>query len=1661
MAYNILPEDLQNTPSTPATGEQFSFGTLEETTPSNPPGAFSLETPPIALQPKAVERRADEAHFGLGENSPGRDTLKNAIATGTDGFLREADARRMEYEERNRRTMMIRDMAEKQQGPVTPEQADQIMRIGTTVPKIDPSTLWENQYSRAVVNQTTATLSATFDAIGKAFGIEPEKSMDMMEITQELLTKKRIARNLREEHDAYTKEQGTGTKVLDFLEGFIPGKAWWQLSDAAKNSKLEGIPLAYGSTMAEVVSNLATLPVDEYRKRSTEIYDYLKTRNIYDAERFLNALDSYTNDDKFLDNAFSVLDVATAPGIGLLAKGASGVAGGVGKAAVRAPGAIAKGALEEGKGFVGSLSSALKGIVRSGGDKAEQILSQAGDAKNAAKATVAKDLMMEIKGVDPLNAQGSFTSRIISIFNPGAMVDASNMSAEAIRRLSTVLGEQGDTLLKALTRVNTIDRLTPEALRVGLDEAWEILQKRYIHVNDAVIDVKPLVTRDVLPENNPLVNVGAKQVILGYINGDVFETAEAANKFARDFYKLGEDYTIIDHGAGKVISIVKYVDETTPKVREALLISTNNRKEEGGILANMFRGLRTADDNVPQFQRQNRKQVLSALNNIEKAAMEVAESIRNLSKSERNDLRVILERNRDAVTNLPNGDMKYGEWHKSVFELENAYQTIHGRPITEKEIQAYYSYIQLNDLDYMVRNATIFRDKTRLGIEEIALKHHVIIPDTGVHFYQPQELSGGGKFVDSLPDINRSDWSVMLHINLPGDPGKVLQAKQILGSDLRDIEDLLKDGYKIIQIANPNAYPMEKIVGRVPVNYIITKDFERRPLSWTQIPYQEGGHKSYATDWFVKQPKIARTTGEALPDGTPARTAHTFEGDTSIMGFGSEAEAKKYASLMDQARILLKDNKTQELKDFLAKHLPFDYKHFTSLFEDSVDDVGRRVPAALHKDDPISHVFSGQRTSDTVEYKDIYSDFTDNIRSPHNLWANIDKEFAGQKNMDLMSVSEREPIFKLTTAEKIDPLKTMNDSIANVMRNRLMADYKISAVETWVQEFGDLLKGADKFLLETNPVYYLHNGILDTSNPNAGRISLAKAQREAILRLLGTDSPLNSWLEWTRRKLVDSIYESKGQTASNKLAFSDIYKETDPFKYARQVAFHSKLGLFNPVQLFLQAQTLTHVMAIAGPVNGAAGTMAGTMMSLLRYTENPKIIDWYAKKAAALGFNNPTWFKESYEEMRRLGLWHVEGEHSWVSNTLDPQLYKGVAGTFLDKGTFFFREGERLTRMAAWNAAYLEWRKVNPTAQINNAVRRQLVDRQNMFTVNMMRDANASWQQGAFSVPTQFLGYQARLSEQLLGNRLTNVEKARAIATYSLMYGIPAGTAAFTGAIPGFPDGDDMKKWILNNGNKWMGVDFNNEAVDFATRGMLDTAVAMVSGEKFNLSSRWGPSNMWKELLKDDKGFLEIALGASGSIIGDMKKSADPFAKAIGSVFSDDPSTQYAPQPEDFLFLANNVSTISQASKLVWALNTGIYFSRNGVKQSDISPISAIFTAITGTSPRDVSDAMLMQQSLKDTKKAQDDAQKFITDYFRRANAAAAKDDYASFENYMRLVKIHFIAGGFQDKDLATVYRKASEGLLNTSSKIRQDFWKNAPKSQQELRIQDTFKGLN
>src|SRR6185503_940529 len=159
---------------------------------------------------------------------------------------------------------------------------------------------------------------------------------------------------------------------------------------------------------------------------------------------------------------------------------------------------------------------------------------------------------------------------------------------------------------------------------------------------------------------------------------------------------------------------------------------------------------------------------------------------------------------------------------------------------------------------------------------------------------------------------------------------------------------------------------------------------------------------------------------------------------------------------------------------------------------------------------------------------------------------------------------------------------------------------------------------------------------------------------------------------------------------------------SDPFKYARNIAFHSKLGLFNPVQLLNQAQTMIHSVAIAGPVNGFKGMTAGTLMTMLRMTENPKVIEHFAGMAENLGIMRRADFLESYAAMKRTGWDLVQGETAWRNDVMDPQLVRSTMGKVLDAGTVFFQNGERLSRLTGWNTAFIEFKKANPGVKIDD-----------------------------------------------------------------------------------------------------------------------------------------------------------------------------------------------------------------------------------------------------------------------------------------------------------------------------------------------------------------------
>lgn len=1283
------------------------------------------------------------------------------------------------------------------------------------------------------------------------------------------------------------------------------------------------------------------------------------------------------------------------------------------------------------------VNNMFRDVTRAG--MAEDIpegMSRSGMFEETVDVGVMQRVQDEWMGKDPLDDSLSLRTRTPSIFSLESL--GQSFTRERTDRIFNSLRKNAKTLLGIPLNNSAIVRLPEQALQVAIDETKANLSKTYGHVNEAFLDVSfdgPFaVTR---PEEQ-LVNTTVVHLRLGKPDASLFDTPSQAAIYGVDMYGLSPNaFSILQNGNGFYINIAKSIDETLDGVRD-VLISTDN-KSEGGFLNAFLSLLRTPEDQLSKLQNANRKLATTAAQELHRLMLDSSKAIsKNISKQEREQLSGIWQRNRDFIDEATG---ERGYFYKTISEFEDAFHDrFKGMP-TEGQTEAYFTYVQLMDMDYILRNLALHRDLSRVGAERVRVFTDVMV-EGGLTAATPSRPFAG-RITERIPFEDTSeDFGIWVY-----DPrtkkGEFHLRSQVTKDVLDDIEGkTTKDGFRIIEVVNPIEKPLlEAAQTSETIHFAVVKQFDNVKFDWGILPYRPGGHVEYGDQFFVKQPRIRRSTASGS-------LRHIYEGDVSLLSAATSAEATKWAKVADDARKLLRAGKEEELRDFLDKNAPWNIDEFKAFFTEREMPDGSIKPALLHMDDSITWTHTGRNTSDMDHFKQTltgYDNYFNAIRSKYNLFAqSVDKKYLGSRDPDLPRVeelgTEQQPIFKLAKPRLLSPLETLNKSIANVTRSRHMTDYKTTAIESFIEEFADVMQlpHGGKAELRRNPVYYFHNPPWDTETTNKTLLAAAKATRRANLMFIGTESELGSKLFWLQSKLVDQIYTKLGQKASNFVTEKYLPTVKDPITYARSIAFHTKLGLFNPVQLALQAQSFVHVMAVAGP--GVALRAAGdaVRMRQLALTENEDIINQFARWSG-----NADIFKESYRELKSTGYYNVGGEVAWRDDVFEPNMFKGPVGTFLEKGTVFFDEGERFVRLSAWNAAFYEWRAANPTKKIDNLTRNQILQRADLMAVNMTRASNAAWQNGLWSVPTQFLAFQARLAEQLLpgfSSRLTAAEKRRAYLTYSAVYGLPVGAGATFGVYPFY---EDIRQAALERG-----VQLDNKLLQAAHEGMMSTLLSVVSGKDYNINERFGPggTTLFKEVVNGEKPVMDLLLGASGSILGDMISSAAPATNAFLSLFSMDVDP---PTMEDFLEVTRNVSTINNAAKAWYMYNQGRFFTRNGSSVIDnATGFDAFMTGVLGVSPRDATDTFLMIRSRKEQRAAEDAAEKEIIKYYRMAIREYNNNDRELGDTYLKRAKAWLVSSGINPDKYSSIISKAVKNNETLFNSVREDFWRKAPAGQ-------------
>jgi hypothetical protein len=415
-------------------------------------------------------------------------------------------------------------------------------------------------------------------------------------------------------------------------------------------------------------------------------------------------------------------------------------------------------------------------------------------------------------------------------------------------------------------------------------------------------------------------------------------------------------------------------------------------------------------------------------------------------------------------------------------------------------------------------------------------------------------------------------------------------------------------------------------------------------------------------------------------------------------------------------------------------------------------------------------------------------------------------------------------------------------------------------------------------------------------------------------------------------------------------------------------------------------------------------------------------------------------FKESFSVMRDAGVWNVAGDYASLDDMFSQKLFRSKAGAALHKGTMFFTEGERFVRLNAFNTAYLEWKSVNKGAKLvgNQREIAKVLTRYDDLALNMTSKSTAAFQKGVFSLPSQFMTYNIHLSEQMLGKRLTPVERARALTTYSALYGLPIGMSA---AVPLWPWGADIKQAAMDRG-----IDINNGAMDLLMNGIMGNAVELATGKETNISERYGPNSLslFKDAISGNKTAWELMSGPSGQVTGETLKGIFSLsAPLVSAVMAGDPSSNdsYPLLADDFVQRMRVISTVNNAVKFYVAANHNKFMSKNEVFQTDADVYDGVMTGILGVDPRSISDLQLQRESMKDVK-----AFKLQKSFDVEKNIKRAMENYEdpeAFNRYMRAAKMDSIDGGFTPQEYQSSMKRAFDGIRTSQVEKVNKLWIN------------------
>lgn len=1505
-----------------------SLFSLEDETRQAPILSLGDQEPPHSDE--FLSGQAAKLHLSLKDRSPGLEEVSSSLRSGNDEVYRRMLADQDEINQIETRNDVLEQILQSDPNQVTPDVVGIVQGLSNVeVRSPDLSDIIERKYSSLYTD--TAAASLDNDILDEALEADPEATYEILDRTEKMVYKQNYVYRLLDESKKQIEDQSWGATIYNVAENMFLGR--YQTYDQVDEEFVSSI-LPGGNRLEQYAYLAGIQDIDEFHRVLNQVDEDLKSRNPYTRAQWLQGLISYGGMDAVLENIDAGFDIA-----GILP--------------------------------IGKLGQAARGIVRGATKNPVRIYEAATDLGkygDAAVGKVVEDLKDNSFFGQNIRKLNDVENSIPSIMSPGKLLTGSeNVPQAAYLRLKESLLERADLAQKFLTEPNLVDRATPEELI----EYGDILRRDYVKQNPSI--QKNVIDVSVSPEGD-LGNVYQAKVILGRRDGTLFESEKQAENYFKRFVKGTDDYQITQRGEGFQIEINKNVDES--RFLSDIRLGTTQRTPES--LADTFSStswIRSPVEQVSEQQRQGRAVAVSSKELLDSVYSRLSEPFRKLSKNEMSELQDLMIDNRSS--------QKYFETYG---DLETAFYSRFKKPPTEAQADTYFSYIQLNDLDLVVRDLSVYKQKARMGVEDIRMK------------VDGSDIDFEGRVIQNLPYDSSSPFRVGIVEN---NKLKSTKYSTMMGEDFRESVRKMQDqGFKIVNAIDP-----EFKIGDRYFDYVIVRDVTQNRIGLKNIERRAGGHKVQKYPYYIKQGRI---TGD---EGTKF-----YRGDKTFFNFRSQKEADDFLEVLETARVKLLNKEADAVK-YLRDNIPIDSKEFLAAVR--AGDIDLSVPFTTTK--------SGMRALDTGAYSKI-SDLRDATNSQHK--PSIMGRYLGERSeADIKTIrSESDRTFSVEAAPYLSPMETLKTATSDMISQRVFDDYALMTRDNFIREFSDILDGSINQLL-TQGMAPLHNPVfkqgIEKLHPE--KVQRAKNTSRAFNNLMNRGTMVDTKIEAMKEKLLSGIIPKINNRGTQQY-FEDkmLSSVRDPGAFWRSAAFNMKLGMFNPIQYFKQANQVVAAVSISG-VNGLKSASLYPALRGVLLTNNPKVITRAAEMSEKLGLMKSSEFIESVELFKRSGFNEIGHDLSYIDDLRSPDIRKGAFGRATDKtlhaGATPFREGERVARIVAWNSAYLERKAALKGAKVTRRDEAAILSRAKLLAGNMSREMNAPWQKGYMATVTQFFSYQARIMDMMTGKQLSGAEKARLFLGYSTMYGLPVGVGATVGVFP-------VRDWLIDYMNE-NGIDYSNPAAQVAIDGFASEMVKYVFGKDLNIASSYGPGGLptLYDLLRGDKDISEILLGASGGIAAQTAMDSIPILRGMASEFLDFEGGYYNLTTQDLIKPFRNISSVNSAAQLYEVYNFGIWSSKNGINLAEADLPDALLATMMGLQPAAIEESFSKYRA---TKAGQEEFKSQQKELIRQYRNAMRVEESTTRDQMIKDIKAQMILKGFTIREMNQTWKYAADSEMMT-----------------------------